>query len=369
MKNRRAPRVLVAAISLASTLAMAAAAHAATYAYVSNADSHDISVLRLDTGSGAVTPVETVDVGGTVMPMALSPDHRRLYAGIRSQPYRVLSFAPNPLDGRLTQLGSAPLANSMPFISTDATGRYLLSASYDGNLLAVNSIGADGVAGPVQQTIPTGPKAHAILTTPDNRVAFASVLGADAWLRLGFDAATGRLTPDATPGYALPPHSGPRHFRFAPDGRFVYLIDELDGKLHVLAFDRDHDRARPVQTVSILPAGFGAQTPWGADLHLTPDGRFLYVSERTSSTLGIYRVDQGNGHLTRIGTVPTEKQPRGFAIDPSGRYLLAVGQLSTALRTYRIDRATGALTALGETPVGKGANWVEIVDFPGSNAD
>ncbi|MBN3724733.1 lactonase family protein [Burkholderia sp. Ac-20379] len=369
MTRHRALRAIAAAVSLAAALTAAPAAQAATYAYVSNADSGTISVLRLDTGTGAVTPVDTVPVNGTVMPMTLSPDHLRLYAGVRSQPYRVLSFAVNPLDGHLAELGQAPLANSMPFLSTDLTGRWLFSASYDGALLAVNAIGADGVAGAVRQTIPTGPKAHAILPAPDNRTVFASVLGADAWLKLGFDAGTGELTLDPKPAYALPPKSGPRHFRFSPDQRFIYLIDELDGKLHVLAFDREHDRVKPVQTVSIVPPGFGNATPWGADLHLTPDGRFLYASERTSSTLATWRVDRATGHLTRIATTPTEKQPRGFAIDPSGRYLLAVGQLSTSLRTYRIDARNGALTPLGETPVGKGANWVEIVDFGGSNAD
>ena len=366
MKQVRTLRAFTLAVSLAAA-GLATAAEAATYAYVSNADSGSISVLRLDTASGALTPVETVEAGGTVMPMALSPNHLWLYAGIRSQPYRVLSFALNPLDGRLTELGSAPLAHSMPYLSTDATGRYLFSASYDGNLLAVNTIGADGLVGPVRQTVPTGPKAHAILPAPDNRVAFASVLGADAWLRLRFDAGTGELTLDDAPAYALPPKSGPRHFRFSPDQRFVYLIDELDGKLHVLAFDREHDRVKPVQTVSILPPGFGAQTPWGADLHLTPDGRFLYASERTSSTLATWRVDRASGRLTRIAPTPPAQQPRGFAIDPSGHYLLAVGQLSTSLRVYRIDTRSGALAPLGEAPVGKGANWIEMVDFDGSN--
>ncbi|MFL6705413.1 MAG: lactonase family protein, partial [Paraburkholderia graminis] len=98
-----------------------------------------------------------------------------------------------------------------------------------------------------------------------------------------------------------------------------------------------------------------------------PDGRFVYASERTSSTLAAYRVDRASGKLTRIGTYPTEKQPRGFNIDPSGNYLLAVGQLSTNLSAYRVNRETGALSALGQYPVGKGANWIEIVEFNGSN--
>jgi len=348
-------------------LTASGASHAATYAYVSNADSDDISVFSLNPSTGVLDAVQTLAIGGMPMPMALSPDHHRLYAGLRAKPYRVVSFAINPLNGRLIQLGMAPLADGMAYLSTDATGHYLLSASYIGNMLAVNRVDAQGVAGDVQQTVPTGPMAHAILSAPDNQYVFASVLGADAWLRLKFDATSGRLTPDAAPAYALPEKSGPRHFVFSADHRFTYLIDELDGKLHTLAFDASRDAVKPIQTISILPDDFKGDKPWGADLHLTPDGRFLYASERTSSTLAAYRVNQATGKLTRIGTYPTEKQPRAFNIDPSGNYLLAVGQLSTQMRAYRIDRKTGALSAVGEYPVGKNPNWIEIVKFDGSN--
>jgi 6-phosphogluconolactonase len=367
--NMKVKGVLGAIAILFAGACTSGIAQAATYAYVSNADSKDISVFRLDNSNGALAPVETVAVGGTVMPMAFSPDHLRLYAGLRSTPYRVVSFAVNPLDGKLIELGRAPLAESMAYISTDASGRYLFSASYGGNLLAVNPIGANGVVGDVQQTIKTGPMAHAIRNAPDNRFVFASVLGSDAWLRLKFDASNGQLTEDAAPAYSLPPKSGPRHFVFSPDHRFTYLIDELDGKLHVLALDSKRDTVKPVETVSILPPDFSGGNPWGADLHLTPDGRFLFASERTSSTLAAYKVNTANGKLTRIGTYQTEKQPRGFNITPSGKYLLAVGQLSTNLSAYSIDSKTGKLTAIGQYPVGKGANWVEIVEFNGTNAD
>lgn len=362
-RKRALGMIAGAVVSLTASVAV----HASAYVYVSNADSKDISVLALDQESGRLNTVETVPVDGTAMPMALSPDHRRLYAGLRSTPYRVVSFAINPLNGRLIELGRAPLADSMAYVSTDATGRFLLSASYGGNMLAVNTIGPDGVVRDVKQTIKTGPMAHAIRTSADNRYAFASVLGSDAWLRLRFDASTGQLTEDSHPAYKLPEKSGPRHFVFSQDQRFVYLIDELDGKLHVLSFNRATDTVAPIQTVSILPQAFSGDKPWGADVHLTPDGRFLYASERTSSTLAAYRVDAASGKLTRTGTYPTEKQPRGFNIDPTGHYLLAVGQQSPTLSVYRINARTGELDNIGKYPVGKGANWVEVVGFDGTN--
>ena len=121
-----------------------------------------------------------------------------------------------------------------------------------------------------------------------------------------------------------------------------------------------------MQTVSIIPPDFSGDKPWGADVHLTPDGRFLFASERTSSTLASFSVDKKSGALTRIGTWPTEKQPRGFNIDPSGNYLLVVGQLSTQMSVYRINKQTGALKALGQYPVGKNPNWIEFAQFEGT---
>ena len=102
---------------------------------------------------------------------------------------------------------------------------------------------------------------------------------------------------------------------------------------------------------------------WASDLHLTPNGHFLYAAERTSSTLAAFRVDAASGKLTYVGSTPTEKQPRGFNIDPSGRFVVVSGELSDTISSYAIDAATGSLTPIGRYPTGKGANWVEIVAF------
>jgi len=102
---------------------------------------------------------------------------------------------------------------------------------------------------------------------------------------------------------------------------------------------------------------------WAADIHMTPDGRFLYISERTSSTLGAFGVASETGKLTYLRSTPTEKQPRGFAVDPRGRFLVAVGEKSESISVYGIDQTSGALSLLQRAPGGRGANWVEIVRF------
>jgi 6-phosphogluconolactonase len=353
--------------ALAATLAPQAVA-AETFAYVGNADSNDISVFKLDVATGEMTAVQTaafagIDKPGSSTPLAVSPDRRVLIAGVRSQPYVAVSFAIDPKTGELKHIGNGPLADSMANIAFDHTGKFLFSASYGGNKVAVNPVQANGVVGAPAQVIPTGLNAHAFLPSPDNRFAFASNLGSDQVLAFKFDAGTGALTPMEASTIKTPDKSGPRHFIFHPNGKFIYLVHELNADLAVYAYDTDKGTWREVQRTTALPAGFSGK-PWAADLHITPNGQFLYASERGSNTLAAYKVDAATGQLTTIESVPTETQPRGFNIDPSGRYLAAVGELSNGMSVYTIDQATGRLAKQKSYPVGKKPNWVEFVELP-----
>ncbi len=252
----------------------------------------------------------------------------------------------------------------MAYVATDRTGRFLLCASYGGGKIAVSPIGANGVIGPAQQIVTARPNAHCILTDPSNRYVLCACLGADAVYQEKFDAATGRLTPNDPPAVAVKAKAGPRHLVFSPNAKFVYLLNELDGTLYVFPWHASSGTLqKEIQVASVLPKGFSGR-PWAADIHVTPDGKLLYASERTTSTLAAFRVDANKGTLMPINSYPTEKQPRGFNIDPSGRTLLAVGQLSNSLTSYAIDQETGALKKLKDYPMGKNPNWVEIVRLP-----
>jgi 6-phosphogluconolactonase len=283
--------------------------------------------------------------------------------GTRGEPKVAAGFAIDPTSGKLKHVASGPLADSMAYIATDRTGRYLLGASYPGHKVTVNPIGPPGTVQPPKQVLPGYPNAHAILADAANRHVLAPTLGNDRVNVFDFDAATGTLAPGTPPAVEVKAKAGPRHFRFHPNGKLVYVIGELDGSIYVLDYDAGTGKLTEKQTVSALPPDFQGK-PSAADLHITPDGKFLYGSERTSSTLAGFKVDPANGTLTPIGSVPTEKQPRGFNIDSSGRYLLAVGQLSHGLSSYAIDPASGKLTKLKEYPMGKNPNWIEIVDLP-----
>lgn len=350
-------------VAMSALLLAMGSARAATFVYVSNADSQDISVLELDRSQGLVKPVEMVPVAGTVMPLVVSRDKRFLYAALRSQPYRVTSFAIDPSNGHLRKLGEAPLADSMANIDLDATGRWLFAASYPGNKITVNSIGKDGVVGAVQQLLPTAPNAHAIHADANNRFVLASSLGGDNLSIWRFDAEKGQLSPNDPALVSAAPKSGARHFVWDKAQRFLYLLNELDASLYVYAWDAARGTLRELQRTTTLPSGFTGK-PWAADMHLTPDGKFLYASERTSSTISAFRVDPNSGLLQPLGQTATEKTPRGFAIDSAGRFLVAAGQDSHSVSVYAIDAASGALGTPNRLAVGKNPNWIEIVDLP-----
>jgi len=327
------------------------------HVYVSNADSGDISVLYMGQ-DGNLRLQSSVNVGGNLMPMAICPNQKVLYAVRRSDPMAVVSLAIDPVSRDLQPLGEAALPASMAYVSTDVAGRFLLAASYPEHQLTVSPIAPDGTVGPVQQVLHTGPNAHAILPSPCKRYVLATALGGGELMVFRFNAESGQLTPTAS--WAARAGAGPRHFRFDPQGRRVYLLNELDGTVDVLAWDADQARLSLLDSVDILPPGFTGK-PWAADLHLTPDGRYLYTSERTSSTLAHFTVDAVTGCLVVQGHTPVETQPRGFSIDPTGRHLLVVGQLSHHLSRWAIDQETGQLDLQQRIPVGQGPNWVEIL--------
>jgi 6-phosphogluconolactonase len=351
----------VAGITLASR-----PAQAAPFVYVGNSESNDIYVLHLNQQTGELTLVETVPIPGVVKsgmstPMAVSPDRRFLYVATRGEPQAVTTFAIDAKSGKLKFIGSGPLIDSMPYIATDRTGRFLFAASYPGHKFTVSPIGPQNVVRPTLQVLENHTNAHAIRTDARNRYVLATTLGNDLINVFRFDAKTGKLEPNAPPSVSVKAKTGPRHFVFHPNGKLVYVLGELDATVYVFDYDTDKGQLKEKQSVSGLPPGTAGRIA-AADLHITPDGKFLYTSERTSSTLTGFKINPADGTLTLVESIPSETQPRGFSIDSTGRFLLAVGQRSNRMSSYKIVPETGRLRKLHEYPMGKSPNWVEIVD-------
>jgi len=367
--------ITVAAIA---TLAGGAPALAATFVYVSNAEDGDISTYRM-LDSGDLQAGARVKAASVVMPMAVSSDRRFLYAASRSKPYRVHVYSIDRSTGELKQFSSSPLAESFPYISLDRSGRFLLGASYGGNVVSVNAVESDGrVAVEPLQVIPVGRNAHSIRVDASNRFVYVPTLGSDAVFMFTFDAKTGKLSSNTPAVYVAKPVSGPRHFVTSGDNKFVYLLSEMAGTVTTLAIDGKSGLLTEIGAISGLPPDtkLGPGLPrgsvagrnmdndiWAADLHLTPNGKFLYVSERTSNSISAFSVDGASGKLTYISNMATERQPRGFNIDPKGRFMVVTGEKSDTISIYAIDQSSGVLKFLNKYPTGKGASWVEIVSF------
>ena len=369
-------------VAVLLSLALSAPTLAGTFVYVSNAEDGTIGMYTLQ-ADGSLQPGARVEAAKVVMPMAVSPDKRFLIAAVRSKPYEAYTYALDRTSGALKLVGKGPLAESYPYITIDGTGRFLLGASYGANQVGVNPIGKDGKVGAPIQVIPTARNAHAIRTDNTNRFVFVPHLGTDQMFQFVFDKKSGKLSANTPPILQLKQGSGPRHLIVSKDNKFVYLLNELTATVTTLALDAKTGTLKEGDSASALPpdtklgpgmprgaVGAPGQAPrntdndiWASDLHLTPNGRFLYAAERTSSTLGGFRVDAASGKLTYVGSTPAEKQPRGFAIDPSGRFVVVSGEKSETISSYAIDAESGALKPIGKYPTGKGANWVEIVSF------
>jgi len=364
-------------------LAFAGTAFAGTYVYVSNADDGDIGTYTLQS-DGTLQPGARVKAASLVMPMAVSPDKRVLYAAVRSRPFAVLGYSIDAKTGELKQFATAALAESYPYISVDKSGRVLLGASYCGHQVGVNAIGKDGKVSDPVQVIPTGRNAHSIVTDRTNQYVFVPHLGTYQIFQFKLDSKTGRLAANTPPVVQMKAGTGPRHIIMSSDNKFAYLLNELTDTVVTLSLDAKTGLLKEVGAASVLPADTklvpgvpgapvgapGGPPPrdvsndiWASDLHLTPDGRFLFAAERRSNSVNALSVDAATGKLTWLSSTPTEKQPRGFAIDPSGRYMVVSGEKSETISVYAIDRGTGALSLLKQYPAGKGANWVEIVSF------
>ena len=183
--------------ALAVCAASGGPASAKTFVYVSNAQDGNIDAYVLEKSSGALTPIGKAEAGKLVMPMAVSPSKKLLYAVMRSDPFRVATYAINPETGALTQRATAPLPDSMPYVSVDATGRFLFTASYGGDKIAVSPISESGlVEAAAIQVIATGRNAHAILADRTNKFVYVPTLGANEVLQFRFDAKSGKLTPN-----------------------------------------------------------------------------------------------------------------------------------------------------------------------------
>jgi 6-phosphogluconolactonase len=330
---------------------------AATFVYVSMAPEQKIQIYRLDPGSGKLTAVAAVAVEGTPGALAVDPQRKFLFASLRSTS-TLASFRIDSRTGKLQPLSTAPLAKeaNAVYVSTDRTGRWLLSASYAAGRVVVHRLDGGKIRTPAVQTVETAKTAHATVTDADNRLVFVPHVALNAVLQFRFDAATGKLTPAGkAPGGTA--RAGPRHLAFHPSENLAFTSDETGSSITVYRFDPSG--LKPLRSETTLPAGYKGKNTT-AEVKVHPGGKFVWVSNRGHDSLAGFAIDP-SGKLKALGQTPAEKTPRSFEIDPDGRYVLCAGEGSGKLAVYRVDLDTGRLTRLHTYEVGKSLTWVLAV--------
>ena len=325
-----------------------------------NGKAEGISIFDFDPASGALRPIGVVAAVANPSFLALDDSGRFLYAVNEVADGGVTALARDPQSGALTALNQEPSHGADPcYVSPAGDGRFALVANYTSGTVAVLPVAGNGRLGPATDVIQfegSGPRpqqdgshAHMIAPDPSGRHVLATDLGADQLYVYRLDTAAGKLVPNAagTPTVKEQPGAGPRHFAFAPDGRALYVINELDSTLSVYRYDGERGALDPIQTVATLPEGFAGENAC-AHVVVSPDGRFVYGSNRGHDSIAIWAVGEG-GRVTPVGHEPTRgKTPRGFALDPAGDWLLVANQDSDTIVPFRRERETGALTATGE---------------------
>lgn len=359
-----AMRFAICVLTLAAALPLlSAGAEDGILVYVgtyTGAKSKGIYAFRMDS-SGRLSPLGLAAEVENPSFLAIHPNGKILYAVSEAGGPKggVLSaYAISRADGKLTLLGKVPtIGNGSCFVSVDSTGQTAMVANYGGGSLAsfpLDSAGRPGEAATFIQNQGKSvnpkrqerPHAHSIQPSPDNRFALAADLGLDRVLVFHLDPAKATLTANQPPFASLDPGSGPRHFAFHPNGKVVYLINELKSTVTVLDWDAAKGVLSARQTVTTLPEGFHGENTT-AEIQVHPSGRFVYGSNRGHDSIAIFRTD-GAGRLTPLGHVSTQgKTPRNFRIDPRGNFLLAANQDSDSVVVFKIDQKTGMLEPTG----------------------
>lgn len=291
--------------------------------------------------------------------LTLSPDLKNVYvvSEFGNDPTgMVYAYGYDSGTGKLTFKNKVSAGGEGPcYVSTDHSGKYVFTANYGSGSLAAIPTSSDGSLDTAVQAIynkgnvvngEEGPsRMHSVVISPDNHYLFAPNLGIDKIGVYEFNAEAASFPlKSAEPNFvSLPDKSGPRHFVFHPNGNYAYLIQELDGE--ITAFDYNHGKLTKKQSVSIIPEGFEGKFA-AADIHISPDGKFLYGSNRLDlNEIVIFSINQENGHLIYVGREASKgKNPRNFAIDPTGNFLLVANQNTDDIFVFRRNKETGLLS-------------------------
>jgi 6-phosphogluconolactonase len=320
-----------------------------------------IQVFSLDLEAAALKPLQVLEAGGVAAFMVRSPDGRRLYVADESDG-TLASYAVASGTGCLELLNRVPCSGHPVYVTLDARGEALVTCYFAEAQTEVFGIEADGTLGASVCRVDSGRESHCTAFDPSQRFLFVPTRG-DNWIaQYRYDPAHKRLTPNDPAVVPEQTGAGPRHLTFHPNGRWAYLVNELALTLSVYTFDAETGTLRPMhRDIAVAPAEIEGGS--AADVHVHPNGKFVYVSNRQGerSNIAIFAIDEQSGKLELIGHEPTRgKTPRNFALDPEGRILIAGNQESSDICVFRVDPRFGSLSFVRSEPVAPGPFFVGI---------
>ncbi len=329
--------------------------------YTSGEGSKGIYLYRFDTESGKADSISMAEAENPSY-LTLSPDGKFVYAVGENEEGRsaVYALSFDKQAGILSLINTQPTNSGGPcYITVDSRGKNVHTANYGGGSITSFQVNEDGSLTPAtsvmlfkgsgpDSTRQAAPHLHSVMYAPDGRYLFASDLGTDKLYRYPVNdtpfAGQPALQESGLKVFSTPAGTGPRHFDFHPDGgRYLYLLGELSGEVIVY----DYQSGDLVQKQVIAADTTGARG--SADIHVSPDGRFLYASNRLKADgIAIFSIDPQEGTLTRVGYQLTGRHPRNFVITPDGRFLLVASRDDNKIQVFAVDTETGLLTNTGQ---------------------
>ena len=337
---------------------------AKSYVYVSLKSDHEIAIYSENETTGILDIVATKTVDGGPASIAVAPDKSRLYVALRSHK-KIACYSIAPATGALTFESTIDAIDNPVYIALDKTGKYLFSAYYGASKMAIYAVNNDGSLNKTAVQVEATPdNPHAIQVADNNQFLYVTCMGGDRIVSYYFDEKTGLASKMPVPELVTEKGTGPRHFVFDPISYHLFVVNEVASSVTNYAISKS-GYLDAVATISTLPDGFTV-TNKCADIHITPNGKFLYATNRGAETIAAFSIaDDSNRTMALIGYYDTEKTPREMAIDASGKFLFAAGESSGKLQSYSINQATGELTPLQNIPLGDGPAWVEVVKVDG----
>jgi 6-phosphogluconolactonase len=319
--------------------------------YTSNNSSKGIYIYDFNVANGETKEISHAQAGNPSY-QAVDKKGNFIYSVNESDEGKISAFRYDRRNGSLLLVNQQSNNGSAPcYVSIDKTGKWLFAGNYSSGNLTVHPIRPDGSIGSIQQVVQhsgsgpnknrqQSPHVHCTYLSPDNRFLYVPDLGIDKVMIYPFNAQTGKLSEEQGSAVTIPAGGGPRHIVFTKNGKLGYIIEELSGAITVVA--RNGEQHSIIQRINNLPAPYNGAS---ADIHLSPDERFLYTSHRGNSTIQIHKIDTKTGRLSFIAEQSTNGNfPRNFTIHPSGKWLLAANQKSNDITIFKRNVQTGLLT-------------------------